>query len=680
MRVYEPTNHSTVCNKFKAYSAPKNEGERLAALKQLQIIDSAPEEEFDDIVELVAQICDTPISIIAFLDKKRWWVKAKFGVDTIEIPRELVFFENHSQEDNLTIVTDTHADERFHNNPLVTGKPRIRFFVALPLKTEEGLTVGHLCVMDHKERTLSTKQLAALRTLGRQCEKLLKLRLHRLKEQDDKSISARKEAIFHNGFDAVVVTNSRGVILQLNEKAETIFGWTTEDAIGKCFHDTIIAERFREEHWKKIKQYEQTGEEEILNRTIEISAICKDNVEIDIALGISSSTVKGELFFICFIRDITDRKLIRSKLDKQKEFYESILNKIPTDIAVFDPQHKYLFVNPGAIKNEELRKYIIGKDDFEYAEFRNRDKSIAEMRREKFLEVKNSKKEIRWEDSLKDADGNTITHLRRLFPVLDEEGELTMVIGFGIDITDITERKLMEEKQTVLVNQLSSQNKQLVDFCNIVSHNLRAPLVNMSMLVKFIEESDDAAEQKVMITMLNPVIENLHTTFNELVESIQIKHDLEIESENIVLDDCLKRTIEGLELEIKASEAVIEVDFEAAPVIHYPPKYLYSIFHNLISNALKYQSPARKPIIKLKTKKVNGNIIFSVNDNGLGIDMAKNKHNFFKIGKVFHRNPNAKGFGLYMTKTQVDAMGGTIWVDSTPDVGSTFFIEFKNQI
>src|SRR5580704_5233136 len=178
-----------------------------------------------------------------------------------------------------------------------------------------------------------------------------------------------------------------------------------------------------------------------------------------------------------------DHKLLMEKLDRQKAFYENILNKLPTDIAVFDAEHRYLFVNPGAISNEEYRKYIIGKDDYEYVAYRNRDISVAHARREKFLEAKNTRKEVRWEDSLRDPQGNMITHLRRMFPVFDDHGELTLVIGYGLDITD---RKIMEEKQAALVKQLSSRNTKLTDFCSIVSHNLRAPLVNMSMLADFI--------------------------------------------------------------------------------------------------------------------------------------------------------------------------------------------------
>ena len=372
-----------------------------------------------------------------------------------------------------------------------------------------------------------------------------------------------------------------------------------------------------------------------------------------------------------------EHRRIAEQLDKQKAFYENILNKLPTDIAVFDSDHRYLFVNPGAISKEEYRKFIIGKDDYEYAAYRNRDISVAHSRRAKFKEAKDSGKEIRWEDTLTDPQGNIITHLRRMFPVFDQNGELSLVIGFGIDITD---RKLMEVKQAALVEQLSKQNTQLMDFCSIVSHNLRAPLVNMSMLVDFIEATGDADEQRLLISKLRPVIENLHATFNELVESIQIRQDLEIKREDVCLKECVRRTASGLETEINKLGARIETDFSQVSVVNYPPAYLSSIIHNLISNSLKYHYPGRPPLIRVRTQKTEDKIVLSVQDNGLGIDLEKHRENFFKIGKVFHRHPNAKGFGLYMTKTHVEAMGGRIWVESVPDEGSIFFIEFDNRI
>lgn len=244
---------------------------------------------------------------------------------------------------------------------------------------------------------------------------------------------------------------------------------------------------------------------------------------------------------------------------------------------------------------------------------------------------------------------------------------------------DVTDRKTAEEIIENNINMLTFQNTQLMDFCNIVSHNLRSPLVNMSMLVEFIEESEDESERKIFIEKLKPVIDNLNQTFEELVESIQIKHDHNIKSEKIDIEGSFYQVISGFEGQIAQSEALIEKDFSEAPIINYPHKYFSSILHNLISNSLKYRSPERRLKIKVKTSRKNHLILLTVEDNGLGIDVKKHKDNLFKIRKVFHRHPDAKGFGLFITKIQVEAMNGTIWVKSIPNEGSVFFVEFKNQ-
>lgn len=244
---------------------------------------------------------------------------------------------------------------------------------------------------------------------------------------------------------------------------------------------------------------------------------------------------------------------------------------------------------------------------------------------------------------------------------------------------DVSARKTAEEKIEKNLELLTFQNTQLLDFCNIVSHNLRSPLVNMAMLVGFIEESADEAERKVYIDKLKPVIEGLNETFEELVESIQIQQDSQIRSEHIDIEETFGKILAGFEGQITLSDAIIEADFSEAPTLYYPPKYWSSILHNLISNALKYRSPDRRLKMAVKTSRIEKSILLTVKDNGLGIDLKRHQNNLFKIRKVFHRHPDAKGFGLYITKTQVEAMKGRIWIESMPNVGSTFFVEFNNQ-
>jgi signal transduction histidine kinase len=543
----------------------QDESRRIAALRELEILDTGPEEEYDNIVALACQISNCPMGVIGLIDESRFWYKANLCFPVSQ-DDSIDFLKGFPCDgDDPIVVENSLLDERFANHPLIHAGPLIRFSVFVPLVNEDSLLMGYLVVIDQQPKTIAEDKIKGLKMLGKQVMSLFKLRRELLKSQ-------------------------------------------------------------RQENQSWI--------------------------------------------------DLMDRKHVARELDKQKSFYENILNKIPTDIAVFDPDHRYLFVNPFAIGNPELREYIIGKDDFEYAQYRNRDDTVPKRRREQFLAAKATGKEIRYEDSLLDPSGHMITHLRRLFPVYDDNGVLTQLIGFGIDITD---RKQLEERQSVLVKQLSAQNTQLLDFCNIVSHNLRGPLINMSMLVEFIQESNDLEEIRLLISKLDPVIQSLNTTFNELVESIQVRQNLEIETEDILLKESLQRALAGLEMEIAQSDAEITIDLDEAPVVRFPPKYLSSIFHNLISNALKYRSPDRRLTIEIKATRTADSVTLMVKDNGLGLDLKKHKDSIFKIGKVFHKHPNAKGLGLYMTKAQIEAMEGRIWVESAPDMGATFYVVFTNQ-
>lgn len=141
------------------------------------------------------------------------------------------------------------------------------------------------------------------------------------------------------------------------------------------------------------------------------------------------------------MNDVTLKLLSEKRIAQMKDFYENILNRLPSDIAVFDIDHKYVYANPVAISDPELRKWIIGKDDFDYATLRSKNFTVAEKRRTVFKECIESKKQIEWEETISDSDGTSKFHIRRMAPLLDEMGSIKYVIGYGIDIT---ERKKIE--------------------------------------------------------------------------------------------------------------------------------------------------------------------------------------------------------------------------------------------
>jgi PAS domain S-box-containing protein len=155
---------------------PINEALRLTALKELNIVDTAAEADFDDITKLASQICETPISLITLLDEHRQWFKSNQGLTIIETSRDVSFCHHAIQQPGILVVPNALEDDRFVNNPLVTGEPFIRFYAGAPIFTSEGFPLGTLCIIDRKPRILTSNQLFALRVLAKQVETLIILR------------------------------------------------------------------------------------------------------------------------------------------------------------------------------------------------------------------------------------------------------------------------------------------------------------------------------------------------------------------------------------------------------------------------------------------------------------------------------------------------------------------------
>jgi anti-sigma regulatory factor (Ser/Thr protein kinase) len=154
------------------------EKDRLAALRRYRILDTEPEQSFDDLAALASHICGTPMALITLLDERRQWFKSRVGVSIAETSRAVSFCTHAIQQHNLFIVGDAHQDARFKENPFVTGDPAIRFYAGAPLVTPDGHALGTLCVLDRTPRTLNRDQLEALDALRRQVQSQLELRLN----------------------------------------------------------------------------------------------------------------------------------------------------------------------------------------------------------------------------------------------------------------------------------------------------------------------------------------------------------------------------------------------------------------------------------------------------------------------------------------------------------------------
>ena len=153
---------------MKTPALPENEAERLEALARYEILDTPPEQAFDDLTMLASHILDVPIAVVSLVDEARQWFKSTVGIDVRETPREHAFCAHAILGKDVLVVADTLRDERFHDNPLVTSYPGLRFYAGAPLLTEDGFALGTLCLADRKPRELTSQQLESLRALARQ--------------------------------------------------------------------------------------------------------------------------------------------------------------------------------------------------------------------------------------------------------------------------------------------------------------------------------------------------------------------------------------------------------------------------------------------------------------------------------------------------------------------------------
>jgi PAS domain S-box-containing protein len=211
-----------------------DEAERLAALRDFEVLDTSPESEFDDIAKAAAFVFQAPIALVSLVDGTRQWFKSEVGLGVRETPRSMSICAHAIRQPDVFVVPDAGKDARFDNNPLVTGEPYVRFYAGAPLITREGLRLGTLCVLDSKPRQgLAPEQGQVLQALARQVMTQLEYRRALVRLAAREAETARLAAIVSSSSDAIISFAAEdGRIQTWNKGAEEMFGYSEQEAVG----------------------------------------------------------------------------------------------------------------------------------------------------------------------------------------------------------------------------------------------------------------------------------------------------------------------------------------------------------------------------------------------------------------------------------------------------------------
>jgi signal transduction histidine kinase len=169
----------------------------------------------------------------------------------------------------------------------------------------------------------------------------------------------------------------------------------------------------------------------------------------------------------------------------------------------------------------------------------------------------------------------------------------------------------------------------------------------------------------------------LNETINDLAKVLIIKDNPSIQNEAVLINNAFQNVLDQLNTQIKQCKPELNINFGDVTIIHTNKAYFESIILNLLANAIKYRSDDRKTIIEIIATEINNTIVITFKDNGIGIDLERNKDKIFGLYQRFHNYPDSKGLGLYLVKSQIETMGGTISIESEVNKGTSFTLTFK---
>lgn len=489
-----------------------------------------------------------------------------------------------------------------------------------------------------------------------------------LKKQADKLL--KNEIKFKSIFDQAAlgityINADDGKFTEVNKKFCELIGYTIEEA--KQLDITAITHP--DDLKKSLDSIDRLFKGEIKEFTLEKRYVNKNGKNIWVNVTVSPLWKESETpnNYIVIIEDISKRKKTDQIISDSQKRIESLINTI--DGIVWECDAKTLEFNFVSKKVENILGYTseewISTPNFWADHIYHKDREFTL----KFCGEQTALNQNHDFEYRMIARDGSIVWVRDIVNVIIENGETKSLRGIMIDVT---KNKETEKDLNNSFNLVSEQNKRLLNFSYIVSHNLRSHTSNISSIVDLIETSESEEEKEELIQLLKSVSDSLNETMLNLNEIVNIQTNVGLVTEKLNLKQYLDNTLNILsdQIELKGINVISSIKKDVEVI--YNPAYLESVLYNLISNAVRYSHQEKHPTIHIDCYTENKKTVLQISDNGIGIDLAKNGHKIFGMYKKFSTHKDSKGIGLFITKNQIDAMGGSITVESEPNLGTTF--------
>jgi PAS domain S-box-containing protein len=491
-----------------------------------------------------------------------------------------------------------------------------------------------------------------------------------------KHAEERLDLVVHTTPDAVIIVNEQGTIINWNHQAESIFGWSSEEAIGRLLSETILPERYRKAQVSGMKHFLETGEGPILNKLVELFARRKNGEEFPIELKISSAEINNKNIFIGFARDVTRRKEAEAGLKDSKQFVDSILDNIPNMLFVKDAKDlRYVRLNRAGLKLLGLSmEQMLGKNDYDFF-----PKEQADFFTAKDREVIEKRELVDVPEEPIDINGERRWLHTKKICIADEKGKPLYLLGISEDITE--QKKAVEyifhlnENLNKKSQDLELANHELESFSYSVAHDLRTPVRAFIGFGNLLEKQFGEKLGSEGMGMLHVIIDEAmrmgHLIDDLLAFSRLGKKEIQ-KSDKVDMTALAKDALAEFQ---KMSDSGYHAQVIIADLasVRCDPYLIHQVWTNLISNAIKYSHLKPDPQIEISSSSSDGMVTYSVKDNGVGFDM-KYADKLFGVFQRLHRQDEftGSGIGLAIVKRIVSRHGGLVMAQGKVDEGAVF--------